>query len=81
MLTLERSNITWRPVENTFNAEQIDQPCFVPVCSLASKESEAKSQWKLCFKLYCLMDTDGISVDSIEYLFLFEQVMKQNADV
>ncbi|XP_011602453.1 pleckstrin homology domain-containing family H member 3 [Takifugu rubripes] len=41
--------------------------------SLASKESEAKSQWKLCFKLYCLMDTDSISVDSIEYLFLFEQ--------
>uniref|UniRef100_A0A3B3TGB3 Pleckstrin homology, MyTH4 and FERM domain containing H3 n=1 Tax=Poecilia latipinna TaxID=48699 RepID=A0A3B3TGB3_9TELE len=35
--------------------------------------SESQSQWKLCFKLYCLLDADGISVDSIEYLFLFEQ--------
>uniref|UniRef100_A0A3Q4HIX7 Pleckstrin homology, MyTH4 and FERM domain containing H3 n=1 Tax=Neolamprologus brichardi TaxID=32507 RepID=A0A3Q4HIX7_NEOBR len=35
--------------------------------------SESKSQWKLCFKLYCLLDADSISVDSIEYLFLFEQ--------
>ncbi|XP_041673361.1 pleckstrin homology domain-containing family H member 3 [Cheilinus undulatus] len=41
--------------------------------SLSSKESESKSQWKLCFKLYCLLDADSISVDSIEYLFLFEQ--------
>ncbi|XP_074551990.1 pleckstrin homology domain-containing family H member 3 [Halichoeres trimaculatus] len=41
--------------------------------SLAMKESENKSQWKLCFKLYCLLDADSISVDSIEYLLLFEQ--------
>uniref|UniRef100_A0A8C9YMY8 Pleckstrin homology, MyTH4 and FERM domain containing H3 n=1 Tax=Sander lucioperca TaxID=283035 RepID=A0A8C9YMY8_SANLU len=41
--------------------------------SLATKESESESQWKLCFKLYCLLDADSISVDSIEYLFLFEQ--------
>ncbi|CAG02803.1 unnamed protein product, partial [Tetraodon nigroviridis] len=41
--------------------------------NLNSKDSEAKSQWKLCFKLYCLLDTESISVDSIEYLFLFEQ--------
>ncbi|XP_029013888.1 pleckstrin homology domain-containing family H member 3 isoform X2 [Betta splendens] len=41
--------------------------------SFSSKEAETKSQWKLCFKLYCLLDADGISVDSIEYLFLFEQ--------
>uniref|UniRef100_A0A3P9KCI2 Pleckstrin homology, MyTH4 and FERM domain containing H3 n=1 Tax=Oryzias latipes TaxID=8090 RepID=A0A3P9KCI2_ORYLA len=41
--------------------------------SFTTKESESKSQWKLCFKLYCLLDADNISVDSIEYLFLFEQ--------
>ncbi|XP_073350405.1 pleckstrin homology domain-containing family H member 3 isoform X1 [Pagrus major] len=41
--------------------------------SLSTKESESKSQWKLCFKLYCLLDADSISVDSIEYLLLFEQ--------
>lgn len=52
-----------------------------PSCSLNSKDPEPKSQWKLCFKLYCLLDTESISVDSIEYLFLFEQVMKQNTDV
>ncbi|CAL8273305.1 unnamed protein product [Lota lota] len=41
--------------------------------NLSNKESEAPCQWKLCFKLYCLLDADSISVDSIEYLFLFEQ--------
>ncbi|CAJ1076146.1 pleckstrin homology domain-containing family H member 3 [Xyrichtys novacula] len=41
--------------------------------SLSTKESETKSQWKLVFKLYCLLDADSISVDSIEYLLLFEQ--------
>ncbi|XP_041854232.1 pleckstrin homology domain-containing family H member 3 isoform X1 [Melanotaenia boesemani] len=41
--------------------------------SFTTKESESKSQWKLCFKLYCLLDADSISVDSIEYFFLFEQ--------
>uniref|UniRef100_A0A3Q2Y9Z4 Pleckstrin homology, MyTH4 and FERM domain containing H3 n=1 Tax=Hippocampus comes TaxID=109280 RepID=A0A3Q2Y9Z4_HIPCM len=35
--------------------------------------SQRSSQRKLCFKLYCLLDADSISVDSIEYLFLFEQ--------
>lgn len=54
---------------------------FCPPCSLNTKDPEPKSQWKLCFKLYCLLDTESISVDSIEYLFLFEQVMKQNTDV
>ncbi|XP_034045665.1 pleckstrin homology domain-containing family H member 3 [Thalassophryne amazonica] len=41
--------------------------------SFCTKESESKSEWKLCFKLYCLLDADSIAVDSIEYLFLFEQ--------
>ncbi|XP_049601420.1 pleckstrin homology domain-containing family H member 3 [Syngnathus scovelli] len=41
--------------------------------SISSKECESKGQRKLCFKLYCLLDADSISVDSIEYLFLFEQ--------
>ncbi|XP_022522955.1 pleckstrin homology domain-containing family H member 3 isoform X1 [Astyanax mexicanus] len=34
---------------------------------------EPDSEWRLCFKLYCLLDTDNISTDSIEYLFLYEQ--------
>uniref|UniRef100_A0A8K9WV56 Pleckstrin homology, MyTH4 and FERM domain containing H3 n=1 Tax=Oncorhynchus mykiss TaxID=8022 RepID=A0A8K9WV56_ONCMY len=41
--------------------------------SLSAKEPDSDSQWRLCFKLYCLLDADTISVDSIEYLFLFEQ--------
>lgn len=50
--------------------------CFIPLLnSFSAKESESKSQWKLCFKLYCLLDADSISVDTIEYLFLFEQVI------
>lgn len=55
---------------------------FVPyLCSFSTKESESKSQWKLCFKLYCLLDADSISVDSIEYLFLFEQVIEQSTNL
>ncbi|XP_060747907.1 pleckstrin homology domain-containing family H member 3 isoform X2 [Tachysurus vachellii] len=41
--------------------------------NLSVKESDTESQWRLCFKLYCLLDTDSISTDSIEYLFLYEQ--------
>ncbi|KAM8824839.1 pleckstrin homology domain-containing family H member 3 isoform 2-T2 [Synchiropus picturatus] len=41
--------------------------------SFSSKESECSSPWKLCFKLYCLLDADSISVDSPEYLLLFEK--------
>ncbi|KAJ3601017.1 hypothetical protein NHX12_031990, partial [Muraenolepis orangiensis] len=41
--------------------------------SSEGEERETPSQWRLCFKLYCLLDADGITVDSIEYLFLFEQ--------
>ncbi|XP_028843130.1 pleckstrin homology domain-containing family H member 3 isoform X2 [Denticeps clupeoides] len=38
--------------------------------NLSSKDL---SKWHLCFKLYCLLDTDSISVDSMEYLLLYEQ--------
>uniref|UniRef100_A0A3B3Q4R8 Pleckstrin homology, MyTH4 and FERM domain containing H3 n=1 Tax=Paramormyrops kingsleyae TaxID=1676925 RepID=A0A3B3Q4R8_9TELE len=37
------------------------------------KDPDPESQWRLSFKLYCLLDADSISVDSIEYIFLFEQ--------
>uniref|UniRef100_A0A3B3Z6V6 Uncharacterized protein n=1 Tax=Periophthalmus magnuspinnatus TaxID=409849 RepID=A0A3B3Z6V6_9GOBI len=43
------------------------------ILTFSAKEAESKSQWRLCFKLYCLLDADSISVDSIEYFFLFEQ--------
>ncbi|MBN3323482.1 MYO10 protein, partial [Atractosteus spatula] len=41
--------------------------------SLFAKDPSSEGQWRLCFKLYCFLDTDGISTDSIEHLFLFEQ--------
>ncbi|XP_048847725.1 pleckstrin homology domain-containing family H member 3 isoform X2 [Brienomyrus brachyistius] len=41
--------------------------------NLAAKDPDPDSQWRLSFKLYCLLDTDSISIDSIEYIFLFEQ--------
>ncbi|XP_076851579.1 pleckstrin homology domain-containing family H member 3 isoform X2 [Brachyhypopomus gauderio] len=43
------------------------------ITSLSAKEPDSDSQWRLCFKLYCLLDTDNISADSMEYLFLYEQ--------
>uniref|UniRef100_A0A671NPC4 Pleckstrin homology, MyTH4 and FERM domain containing H3 n=1 Tax=Sinocyclocheilus anshuiensis TaxID=1608454 RepID=A0A671NPC4_9TELE len=41
--------------------------------NLSAKDPDTDSQCRLCFKLYCLLDTDNISTDSIEYLFLYEQ--------
>ncbi|XP_035380319.1 pleckstrin homology domain-containing family H member 3 [Electrophorus electricus] len=41
--------------------------------NLSAKEPASDSPWRLYFKLYCLLDTDSISADSIEYLFLYEQ--------
>ncbi|XP_043910642.1 pleckstrin homology domain-containing family H member 3 [Protopterus annectens] len=41
--------------------------------NLMSDEKCLHSQWRLCFKLYCLLDTDRVPKDSIEYKFIFEQ--------
>uniref|UniRef100_A0A672SJN0 Pleckstrin homology, MyTH4 and FERM domain containing H3 n=1 Tax=Sinocyclocheilus grahami TaxID=75366 RepID=A0A672SJN0_SINGR len=41
--------------------------------NLSAKDPDSDCQCRLCFKLYCLLDTDNISTDSIEYLFLYEQ--------
>ncbi|MBN3296511.1 MYO10 protein, partial [Amia calva] len=41
--------------------------------NLSADEPESESQWRLCFKLYCLLDAEGISTHSVEYHFLFEQ--------
>ncbi|KAI2666156.1 Unconventional myosin-X [Labeo rohita] len=40
---------------------------------LSAKDPDSDCQCRLCFKLYCLLDTDNISTDNIEYLFLYEQ--------
>ncbi|XP_039599216.1 unconventional myosin-X-like, partial [Polypterus senegalus] len=40
--------------------------------NLTSKDPD--SQWRLCFKVYCFLDTDNIPIDSVEFLLLFEQV-------
>ncbi|KAL4657804.1 unconventional myosin-X-like [Arapaima gigas] len=39
----------------------------------SAKDPESDGQQRLSFKLYCLLDVDSISADSIEYTFLFEQ--------
>ncbi|XP_077591008.1 unconventional myosin-X isoform X2 [Stigmatopora nigra] len=41
--------------------------------SVSNKDCGSRGQRKLCFKIYCLLDADSIPVDSIEYIFLFEQ--------
>ncbi|KTG44656.1 hypothetical protein cypCar_00005056 [Cyprinus carpio] len=38
--------------------------------NLSAKDPDSDCQCRLCFKLYCLLDTDSISTDNIEYLFL-----------
>ncbi|TRY93218.1 hypothetical protein DNTS_014359 [Danionella cerebrum] len=41
--------------------------------NLSAKDPDSECKWRLRFKLYCLLDTDNISTESIEYLFLYEQ--------
>ncbi|KAJ8414419.1 hypothetical protein AAFF_G00052890 [Aldrovandia affinis] len=41
--------------------------------NLSAKEPEPDAKWRLCFKLYCFLDTESIPNDSLEYTFLFEQ--------
>ncbi|XP_041121432.1 unconventional myosin-X-like isoform X2 [Polyodon spathula] len=43
------------------------------IADILTREPESEHQWKLCFKLYCFLDTDSIPKDSIEFMFLFEQ--------
>ncbi|KAM4556029.1 unconventional myosin-X [Fundulus diaphanus] len=39
----------------------------------AGSADESNTGWKLYFKLYCFLDTDGVPKDSVEFAFMFEQ--------
>lgn len=43
-------------------------------CRLSASAEESNTGWKLYFKLYCFLDTDGVPKDSVEFAFMFEQV-------
>uniref|UniRef100_A0A3P9Q8P5 Myosin X n=1 Tax=Poecilia reticulata TaxID=8081 RepID=A0A3P9Q8P5_POERE len=40
---------------------------------LSASAEESNTGWKLYFKLYCFLDTDGVPKDSVEFAFMFEQ--------
>lgn len=40
---------------------------------LSASADESNTGWKLYFKLYCFLDTDGVPKDSVEFAFMFEQ--------
>uniref|UniRef100_A0A3Q2E042 Myosin X n=1 Tax=Cyprinodon variegatus TaxID=28743 RepID=A0A3Q2E042_CYPVA len=40
---------------------------------LSASAEENNTGWKLYFKLYCFLDTDGVPKDSVEFAFMFEQ--------
>ncbi|MED6251986.1 Unconventional myosin-X [Ataeniobius toweri] len=40
---------------------------------LSASADEGNTGWKLYFKLYCFLDTDGVPKDSVEFAFMFEQ--------
>ncbi|XP_041029247.1 pleckstrin homology domain-containing family H member 3 isoform X3 [Carcharodon carcharias] len=42
--------------------------------NLAASMDEPESQWKLCFKLYCFLDSDNVPKNNLEFTLLFEQV-------
>uniref|UniRef100_A0A3B3WS78 Myosin X n=1 Tax=Poecilia mexicana TaxID=48701 RepID=A0A3B3WS78_9TELE len=41
--------------------------------AIEMRTSESNTGWKLYFKLYCFLDTDGVPKDSVEFAFMFEQ--------
>ncbi|KAL4660520.1 unconventional myosin-X-like [Arapaima gigas] len=41
--------------------------------NVSAKEPDSDPQRRLYFKLYCFLDTESVSAQSIEYIFLFEQ--------
>nr|XP_033774102.1 pleckstrin homology domain-containing family H member 3 isoform X2 [Geotrypetes seraphini] len=41
--------------------------------SLSGAGRGCDSPWRLCFKLYCFLDTEEVPKDSIEFTFLYEQ--------
>ncbi|XP_067825399.1 pleckstrin homology domain-containing family H member 3 isoform X2 [Heptranchias perlo] len=43
------------------------------ITSLAANVDEPENQWKLCFKLYCFLDSDNVPKSSVEFNLLFEQ--------
>ncbi|XP_058862535.1 pleckstrin homology domain-containing family H member 3 isoform X2 [Acipenser ruthenus] len=75
-LGLQLSHNTFALFEgNTYKERAVGGSTIVAdiLTSLAAKEPESEHQWKLCFKLYCFLDTDSVPKDSIEFTFLFEQ--------
>ncbi|XP_078080421.1 unconventional myosin-X [Mustelus asterias] len=40
----------------------------------AANTDEPENQWKLCFKLYCFLDSDNVPKNNLEFTLLFEQV-------
>ncbi|XP_075436302.1 pleckstrin homology domain-containing family H member 3 isoform X1 [Ascaphus truei] len=41
--------------------------------NLSCKEKGFESRWRLCFKVYCFLDTEDVPKDSLEFSLLFEQ--------
>ncbi|XP_067869802.1 pleckstrin homology domain-containing family H member 3 isoform X2 [Heterodontus francisci] len=39
----------------------------------AANVDELENQWKLCFKLYCFLDSDNVPKSNMEFTLLFEQ--------
>ncbi|KAF7697830.1 pleckstrin homology domain-containing family H member 3 isoform X1 [Silurus meridionalis] len=68
--TLFEQKDSW---ERTIGGSTIIADVITRFENLSAKESDPECQCRLCFKLYCLLDTESISTDSIEYLFLYEQ--------
>ncbi|KPP69599.1 unconventional myosin-X-like [Scleropages formosus] len=78
-LGLQESRNTFALFERSVHREQvvggstIVADILTKFQNLSAKEPESDAQRRLYFKLYCFLDMESISSESVEYIFLFEQ--------
>ncbi|MEQ2174949.1 hypothetical protein GOODEAATRI_013023 [Goodea atripinnis] len=74
-LAMEDSRNMFALFEHNDSTEKAIESRTVVADVLAKFENadEGNTGWKLYFKLYCFLDTDGVPKDSVEFAFMFEQ--------
>uniref|UniRef100_A0A3Q2QN27 Myosin X n=1 Tax=Fundulus heteroclitus TaxID=8078 RepID=A0A3Q2QN27_FUNHE len=71
-LAMEDSRNMFALFEHNDSAEKAIESRTV-VADSEIKRVGVNTGWKLYFKLYCFLDTDGVPKDSVEFAFMFEQ--------
>ncbi|XP_077413227.1 unconventional myosin-X [Vanacampus margaritifer] len=60
-------------VEKAIESRTVVADVLAKFEKLSSSPEEGSTGWKFYFKLYCFLDVDDVSKDSVEFAFMFEQ--------